>query len=107
MAKEAIDWANRQILAAERRLKTPQNASPRAHHVALLALVELAHEALMERNKTADSLNHLILRLEKLKQLKSQGHIAPDLTKPAAAPTVSEEQWLSDQPVDSGSSLTV
>jgi hypothetical protein len=106
LAREAIEWANRQILAAEKRLKDSPSVSPRAHHVALLALVELAHEALSERSRTADSLKGLIERLEKLKALRANSaQPLPNELSGAASdsrPTSSidsvEANWLEDQP---------
>jgi len=103
LAREAIEWANRQILVAEKRLKSSSTVAPRAHHVALLALVELAHEALIERNRTADSLNGLIDRLEKLKALKASASPVAQAVRyqeGASAGTIEslEASWLEDQP---------
>ena len=106
IAREAIEWANRQIHAAEKRLKSSPQSQPRAHHVALLALVELAHEALMERNRTAESLNGLIARLENLKALRAstpgvkpiQTDVPPSGKEVSSLMESAEAVWLEDQP---------
>ncbi len=112
IAREAIEWASRQVAAAEARMTAGHEVQPRAHHVALLALVELAHEALLERTKTAQSLDRLIERLEGLKKQKSRVDLGsnPPTLVPAAVGQVSvaadEDSWLQDDPVHAGAPVT-
>lgn len=112
---EAMRWVSRQLVAAESRMGAKAGSRPKAHHVALLAMVELAYEAMQERNRHARALDGLLHRLEKLKSSKSNQKGAPS-TAPAAMPEsevelpvreavlapTSDKSWMQDDHRASG-----
>ena len=106
MAQEAIAWVGRQLAAAEARLVNSPAAKPKAHHVALLALVELAHEAMVDRNRHAQALDGLVAKLEKLKSKREAPKVqvsTPDMTSiPLEVIEQAEAAWLRDEPVPVG-----
>jgi|GEM_PF-2701240 len=114
LASEAIAWVARQIASAEAKLGAVSGARPKPHHVALLAMVELAHEAMQERNRHAQALEGLIQRLENLK--KNRAKATAEKALPVAvisAPVLpegvierAEKVWLKDDPAEAGTPLT-
>ncbi len=106
LALESIAWVGRQLAAAEARMATAARSKPKAHHVALLALVELAHEAMMDRNRHARALDGLI---EKLEKIKTQRHVPRDSIPsdevkgiPLEVIAQAEAAWLQDEPALAG-----
>lgn len=114
LASEAIAWVARQIASAETKLGTGSGSRPKPHHVALLAMVELAHEAMQERNRHAQALEGLIQRLENLKKNRAKAAaekaalaaVVPAPVLPEAVIEQAEKVWLKDDPAEAGAPIT-
>ena len=115
LASEAIAWVARQIASAEAKLGAGTGSRPKPHHVTLLAMVELAHEAMQERNRHAQALDGLIHRLENLKKnrAKAAAEKAPPNPVVVSAPELpdavieqADKVWLKDDPAEAGAPLT-